>query len=350
MRQSVKTCLYRASAILAVAGLSGLAPQIATADAPQIAAPSHNSTSVPAAGGTVSLQLAIRDLMETFGKKYSNGEAYLARLDTLAGRTGPEAEAAWKKLRSEALLANPLLDFDRLLVVRSRGFDVPANYRSNMHLRPTGHHAEIAVLSPAPSASGMGPDGTFRSVYRPPHADGPYVGQVDLHWDADRMLFTSTAAASGEGRQRGGLGRWTIFEIGVDGTGLRRVMRDQPDDLPNGKIVFGSTGPFQGIPCQNGKDIACSLYLMDAGGQDVRRLCYDQDNDLYPAVLSDGQVIYSRWDYTGIRHEFLRPLMVMNPDGTGQRAIYGSNSCGDRSHHQVGPAAPRTAGVVWRPG
>ena len=43
-------------------------------------------------------------------------------------------------------------------------------------------------------------------------------------------------------------------------------------------------------------------------------------------MLGDGRVIYSRWDYTGIRHEFLRLLMVMNPDGTGQRAIYGSNS------------------------
>lgn len=251
MRQSFKTFLCRASAILVVVCFSGLAPQIATAGARQIGAPSYNSPE--------SLRLAIRDLMETFGRKYSRGEDYRARLDALAGKTG--TAAALEKLRSEALLANPLLNFDRLLVVRSRGFDAPANFRSNMHLRPTGHDAEIAVLSP------VCPDGTFRRVYRPPDADGPYVGQVDLHWDADRMLFTSTAA-SGEGRRRGGLGRWTIFEIGMDGTSLRRVMRDQPDDvavcdacyLPNGRIVFGSTGPFQGIPCQNGQGIACSLY------------------------------------------------------------------------------------------
>ena len=137
MRQSVKTPLCRVSAILVVVSFSGHAPQIATADARQIGAPSCNSPE--------SLQLAIRDLMETFGKKYSNGEAYLARLDALVGRKG--SEAALEKLRSEALLANPLLDFDRLLVVRSRGFDMPANYRSNMHMRPTGHLREQFVVA-----------------------------------------------------------------------------------------------------------------------------------------------------------------------------------------------------------
>ena len=43
-------------------------------------------------------------------------------------------------------------------------------------------------------------------------------------------------------------------------------------------------------------------------------------------MLANGQVMYYRWDYTGINHIFLRELMVMNPDGTGQRAVYGSNS------------------------
>ncbi len=64
---------------------------------------------------------------------------------------------------------------------------------------------------------------------------------------------------------------------------------------------------------------------MRADGSDVRQLCYDQDLDLHPSVLDSGQVIFSRWDYTGIMHAYVRPLMVMNPDGTGQRAVYGSN-------------------------
>ena len=65
---------------------------------------------------------------------------------------------------------------------------------------------------------------------------------------------------------------------------------------------------------------------MNADGSACGSLCFDQDLDLHPSVLPNGQVIYSRWDYTGIMHVYLRPLMVMNPDGTLQRAVYGSNS------------------------
>jgi len=115
---------------------------------------------------------------------------------------------------------------------------------------------------------------------------------------------------------------------------MRQVSRDEHSDvdnfdacyLPDGRIVFASTASYTGVPCWHGKERACNIYLMDADGGNVRQLCFDQDLDLHPAVLPTGQVIFSRWDYTGPMHIYLRPLMVMNPDGTGQRAVYGSNS------------------------
>ncbi|NQV34288.1 MAG: SUMF1/EgtB/PvdO family nonheme iron enzyme, partial [Phycisphaeraceae bacterium] len=69
-----------------------------------------------------------------------------------------------------------------------------------------------------------------------------------------------------------------------------------------------------------------NLYVMNGDGSGVRQVCFDQDHDYHPTILNNGQVLYQRWDYTGICHIFLRQLMVMNPDGTKQRAIYGSNS------------------------
>ncbi len=69
-----------------------------------------------------------------------------------------------------------------------------------------------------------------------------------------------------------------------------------------------------------------NLYVMDGDGSQVRQLCFDQDHNFHPVVLPSGQVLYHRWDYTGICHIFLRQLMTMNPDGTRQRALYGSNS------------------------
>ena len=211
---------------------------------------------------------------------------------------------------------------DRILLVKRRpagpaknnaGLEIglPSNHECNASLKRTGYDNELCILEP---------DGRLRTLYRPP--DGGYVGEMDLHWDGDRILFTKSDATN-----------WKIFEIRTDGTGLRQVSQ-MPDDvdcvdacyLPDGKIVFGSTASYQSVPCWHGQKRVSNLYLMNADGSGVRQLCFDQDHNFHPTVLPNGQILYHRWDYTGINHVFLRQLMVMNPDGTSQRAIYGSNS------------------------
>ena len=97
---------------------------------------------------------------------------------------------------------------------------------------------------------------------------------------------------------------------------------------PMAAFWCASDATSQCVPCWHGvarKSVA-NLFVMNRDGHDMRRVTFDQDHDMHPAVLEDGQVVYNRWDYTGINRVFLRPLMVMNPDGTGQRSLYGSNS------------------------
>ncbi|OHB77330.1 MAG: hypothetical protein A2Z25_16285 [Planctomycetes bacterium RBG_16_55_9] len=271
-----------------------------------------------------SLRLAIEDLTDTFGVKYPKGAGYLQRLDRLRESSGTALKTdllkyaiELNKLQREALLSNPLLNFERLLLLkRKRGqLGLPVNHKCNSGIERTGYDNEIAILSHNRS------DGTLRTLYRPPGSE--FVGEIDLHHDAEKLLFTMPNGAT-----------WQIFEIGIDGAGLRQVSRgEQPDVdnfdacyLPNGRIVFVSTASFTAVPCWHGVERACNIYLMDADGGNVRQLCFDQDLDLHPAVLPSGQVIFSRWDYTGPMHIYLRPLMAMNPDGTGQRAVYGTNS------------------------
>lgn len=68
-------------------------------------------------------------------------------------------------LGREALLANPLLDFDKLLLVQ-RGAKAPAlglprNWQSNSSLRKTGYDDQIVTLSP------INPNGKLTLVFKP---------------------------------------------------------------------------------------------------------------------------------------------------------------------------------------
>jgi len=289
------------------------------------------------------LRDAVSDLIETFGDRYPNGYDYLDRLHRIEDRLR-QGEASAKlrleTLRREALLANPLLtELPGVLVVKRRikdlkknnvftaidrqigysagpGRDIgmPSNHECNASLERDGYDNEIGLLVP-----GAG-EVKLMTIYRP--RDGGYVGELDLHFDGKRVLFTKSDAVN-----------WKLYEMNVDGSHIRQVTQI-PDDvdamdgcyLPNGKIIFGSTASYQSVPCWHGRKRVSNLYLMDADGMNTRRLCFDQDHDFHPVVLDSGKVLYLRWDYTGISHIYLRQLMTMNPDGTQQRAIYGSNS------------------------
>lgn len=264
------------------------------------------------------LRDAIDDLIETFGDGYPQGPTYRERLERLIRRhkAGQSVAEEFRQLQREALLANPLIDFDKMLVLkRRRGqLGLPTNHQCNSALNQRGYDNELAILSPIRG------ERTLRTLYRPP--EDFYVGEMDLHWDADRLLFTMP-----NGRT------WQIYEIRLDGSGLRQVSREEPDVdnfdacyLPDGGIAYASTAAFTAVPCWHGRERACAIFRMEADGSGVRQLCFDQDLDLHPAVLPTGQIIFSRWDYTGLMHIYVRLLMVMNPDGSQQRAIYGTNS------------------------
>lgn len=304
-----------------------------------------------------SVRLAVEDLTQTYGSRYPKGREWLAKLDQLERARDPVL-AAWEKdgaapqkvvalarelerLRSEALLANPLLSFDKLLLVK-RGWKrppgqpaakrrrlifsplftnygaelaIPVNHTSLASVPPTGWDNEIALLAP------VRPDGKLTTLYRPGGTE--YVGEIELHWKADRLLFT---AAPG--------GRYRVFEMRLDGGGIRQVTPDdQPDVdnfdgayLPDGRIIFAGNASYQAVPCWNGLQTVACLYSVRADGTGMRQLTFDQDEDSQPVVLNSGQVIYCRWEYTNTPHAFPHLLFQMNPDGTGQRLFYGTNS------------------------
>ncbi len=176
------------------------------------------------------------------------------------------------------------------------------------------------------------------TIYRP--ATGKFIGDIDLHFQADRLLFT-TFVDRGILTEAPGTGKgYGVFELAIDpDTGRRRgepamVSPDFGSDvdcydacyLPDGRIIFASTAAYEGVPCVGGKSYVANLYRMDRDGSGVRRLTFDQDGNWHPMVMENGRVMYTRWEYTDSAHYFSRILMTMNPDGTDQKAWYGSNS------------------------
>ncbi len=262
-----------------------------------------------------SMQLSVADQQRTFPDRYEGGAERLKRVEAVQ----QQLDSAWEALLAdgplpletlrqcmvavsdqarEILAVNPLLDFDRLLVAEG-GASFASNWGGANRIGQ-----RIVTISPTdPEAEPM-------VVY-----DGA-VSSMDLHWDGKRLLFS-------DGRN--------IFEINVDGTGLRQItpddglMRYDPCYLPDGNIVFVSNACWQAVPCTGGSNVG-NLHLMHADGSGERRITFDQDHDWNPTVMHDGRVLYSRWEYADTPHYFSRLLFRMNPDGSGQMEYYGSNS------------------------
>jgi formylglycine-generating enzyme required for sulfatase activity len=273
-----------------------------------------------------AVRLAIEDLERSFPGRYDGAKHRQALAEFERGRekllqSGSVSVSDLLAGVRAALLANPLLDFDKLVVVRrspasSTGF-VGANYLSHASVRNrTGWDNEIAVLT---DLRGKPRLDTF---YKPPAKR--LLRDVRLDFDAQHVLFSSID----------GNGRWAVFEIPSSGGEARQVTPTNYPDvdffdacyLPDGRIIVASTANYHGVPCLNGNEPVATLYLFDRATGKLRQLTFDQDHDNDPVVLNDGRVLYQRWEYSEIPHYFSRRRFTMNPDGTGQLALYGSGS------------------------
>jgi len=275
-----------------------------------------------------ALVRSIKHILKTKPREYKNGRQFLKQAIQF-DKEMPEILAKWKagdpeatkamddyaKLRQTALLTeNPYIDFDEILVVLTNTRAKKANWLGTHVMRPKGYNNKIARLNLR--------TGKVLDVYEP--EDGAYVGELDLHYDGQKLLFSSTDENS----------MYQVMEVGIDGSNPRQVSTIGGEYvhnyggvyLPSEKIVFSSTAPMIGVPCIGGSQSVPNLYLMGPNGENTRQLTFEQDADWYPTVTADGRIMYLRWEYTDIMHYYSRIMMTMNPDGTNQRAIYGSQS------------------------
>ena len=143
-----------------------------------------------------------------------------------------------------------------------------------------------------------------------------------VSWDGQRVLFAWKKSLNDDD--------YHLYELNVASNLVRQITSGlgfadyEPAYLPNNDIVFSSTRCVQTVDCWWTE--ASNLYTCAPDGRYLRRLGFDQVHTVYPQVMDDGRVIYTRWDYNDRGQIFVQPLFQMYPDGTGQTEFYGNNS------------------------
>ena len=145
------------------------------------------------------------------------------------------------------------------------------------------------------------------------------VRDPQVHYDAKRILFSY---------RKGGSEHYHLYEIDVDGTGLRQITPDAPYDdieptyLPDGAIIFCSSRCKRWVQCWLTQ--VAVLYRCDADGGSLRPVSSNLEHDNTAWPLPDGRILYTRWEYVDRSQVDYHHLWVMNPDGTYQMVYYGN--------------------------
>jgi hypothetical protein len=139
---------------------------------------------------------------------------------------------------------------------------------------------------------------------------GGVYSHPELSRDATKLLFCFKGEPNGS---------TSIYEIGIDGKGLRRLTDPRPSCgcykgtfgggvhdvapayMPDGRIVLLSTRPSGLVPCMNSG--VAILHVMNA----------------------DGRILFGRWEYVDKNALTIQSLWTVNPDGTQETALFANN-------------------------
>jgi hypothetical protein len=145
---------------------------------------------------------------------------------------------------------------------------------------------------------------------------------------------------------------WNVWVYDFQTQSLHRVIQSDitaelgqdvaPHFLPDGRIVFASTRqrdakavlldegkPQFSAQVETRQEDALALHVMNADGSNIHQISFNQSHDMDPSVLTDGRVVYARWDNAAGQDAI--NLYAMNPDGTEEQFLYGMHS------HDTGP-------------
>ncbi|MCY2925418.1 MAG: hypothetical protein NT031_08255, partial [Planctomycetota bacterium] len=263
-----------------------------------------------------AVRQAVTDLTDTFGPKYPKGREYLARLAELEKKDPAGASPEWAALRKEALLANPLVGGQPLVYV------VRAQYA------PDHHNTETMFQTGECNTGSFHGPGQLKSIDLATGATRVLVDvpqgiarDPEVRWDAKKIVFSMRRDIRDD---------YHVYEVNPDGAELKQltfgpgVTDIDPFYLADGRIAFSSTR--QPKYCMCNIHIMANLYVMDADGANVHQIGRSTLHEAHGTILSDGRLMYDRWEYVDRNFGDAQGLWTVNPDGTEHLGYYGINT------------------------
>ena len=231
--------------------------------------------------------------------------------------TAPEIKQLYfavRRVKRNIAMKNSAVDFTQVLLIDQPLPQGPESIHEAIHRMgimavPGGR---LLVLD------GLHPGGKLRQLA--PEKPGA-LWRPDLSFDAKKIVFCYKPHDEKS---------FHLYEMNLDGTGLRQLTDSEYDDidpiyLPDGHILFTTTRGNSYVRC--GPFIySYVLARCDADGRNVYLISYNGEPDWVPSLLSDGRIVYSRWEYTDKPLWRLQKLWTTNQDGTGTAHFWGNQS------------------------
>ena len=255
-----------------------------------------------------------RILLEKLADKGVNVSAEREQLNQLTKRVGEIAEAD-----AERNLLAELRAFKRTLFFRNADVRLSKIVFVRRHIYNPSHI--YTEYSDAPYRPGGGvcvwsPDGTVTQLF---DAGDGICRDPEVSFDGKKILFSY---------RKGAEGKYHLYEMNADGTGLNQLTSGPfhdtyPTYLPGGRIAFISTRCKSRVLCFTTE--SATLFAMNADGSGIEPLTANNVNEYTPCVLSDGRILYTRWEYMDKGADYSQSLWVIRPDGTNVTHVFGNN-------------------------
>jgi hypothetical protein len=222
-----------------------------------------------------------------------------------------------RRVRRGLLLGNPVVNFTQLLMVdmpypQGREWQHETRHRLGYMAVPGGQLIVVDGLSMEGQVRRLMPQAPLHgSFWRP-----------DVSFDGRRALFCFKPHNEKA---------FHIYECNLDGTGLRQITSGIYDDfdpvyLPDGKnFAFSSTRGHTYVRCMPPTN-AYMLMRCGLDGENLYFISANNEPDYLPAVMNDGRIVYTRWEYTDKPLWRAQSLWTVNPDGTQPNTFWGNQS------------------------